>query len=99
MVSERQKELGIRIALGASPRQLLGWVLVRTSTLILVGVVLGTLGAIALARTMRGFLFEVSPYDPRTLAATGAVLIVVMLAAALGPARRAARVNPVETFK
>lgn len=99
MVTEREHELGIRVALGASSRQLLGWVLTRTSALVLVGVLFGLAGAIALARTMSSFLFEVSPYDLQTLTLTAAVLIAVTFAAAIGPARRAARINPIETLK
>lgn len=99
MVTEKEQELGIRIALGASSQQLLVWVLRRTGTLVLAGVALGVVGALTLARTMSSFLFEVSPYDPQTLAVTGFILIVVALAAALAPARRATRINPIETFK
>ena len=59
--------------------------LARTSKLVIPGIVLGTLGAFALANMIRGFLFEVSPYDPLTLVSTAGLLLLVTLVAALGP--------------
>jgi len=98
-VSERQREYGIRIALGAEGSQLVRRVLLQTAKLLSVGVVIGTVAAIALAQTLRTFLFEVAPYDPVVLALTIAILGAVTLVAATGPARRAARVDPAGTFK
>ena len=98
-VGERRDEFGIRLALGASQKQLLARVLLQASKLVVVGVVLGLGFAIALARTLRGFLFEVDPYDPVVLVSTAAVLVGATLAAALGPARRAARTDPVATLR
>ena len=65
----------------------------------LVSVALGVVGAIALARTITSFSCRSEPYDLQTLLTTALVLIVVTLAAALGPAPRAVRINPIETFK
>ena len=94
-VSERTREIGIRMALGARPRTIFRDVLVQGGWLVAAGSMLGLAGGAALSRWIRGLLFEVSPADPLTLAAAALGLAVVALLATLIPARRATRVNPV----
>jgi predicted permease len=98
-VSARRRELGIRAALGAAPAQLLGLVLREGVAMALVGLGLGALGSVALTRLMSGLLYDVAPLDALTFAAVGLVLLVVALAAALVPARRATRTAPVEVLR
>jgi putative ABC transport system permease protein len=95
LVSERTREIGIRMALGARPRTIFRAVLVQGGWLVAAGSMLGLAGGAALSRWIRGLLFEVSPADPLTLAAAALGLAVVALLATLIPARRATRVNPV----
>jgi predicted permease len=99
LVGERKRELGLRIALGAESRDLVGQVLGEAMKLVAVGVALGLAGAFALTRFLSGMLFHVAPHDPATMAATVVVIIAVALAAALVPARRASRVDPVESLR
>jgi putative ABC transport system permease protein len=95
VVSERTREIGIRMALGARQRTIFWDVLAVAGSLVAIGSVLGLAGGVALTRWIRGLLFQVSPADPATLAAATLGLVVVALLAALIPARRATRVNPV----
>jgi putative ABC transport system permease protein len=95
LVSERTREIGIRMALGARQRTIFRDVLAAAGSLVAIGSLLGLAGGVALTRWIRGLLFQVSPTDPLTLAAATLGLVVVALLAALIPARRAARVNPV----
>ena len=95
LVSERTREIGIRMALGARQRTIVRDVFAVAGSLVAIGSVLGLAGGVALTRWIRGLLFEVSPADPLTLAAATLALVVVALLAALIPARRATRVNPV----
>jgi putative ABC transport system permease protein len=93
-VAERTHEIGIRMAMGASESDVLWMVLRRTLILAGSGVVIGTLGALAVTRVLTRFLFEVAPGDPSTFLAVTAILLVVALLSAWIPARRAARVHP-----
>jgi ABC-type antimicrobial peptide transport system permease subunit len=95
LVNQGTRELGIRIALGASPRVILLLVLRHGAALAAGGVGLGMAGALVLTRSMQGLLFAVSPSDPVTFGAIAALLGVVALAACFIPARRAARVDPI----
>jgi predicted lysophospholipase L1 biosynthesis ABC-type transport system permease subunit len=95
VVSERTREIGIRMALGARQRTIFRDVLAAGGSLVAIGSVLGLAGGVALTRWIRGLLFQVSPADPLTLASATFGLIVVALLATLIPARRATRVNPV----
>ncbi|HYG61230.1 MAG TPA: FtsX-like permease family protein, partial [Thermoanaerobaculia bacterium] len=98
-VAERTHEIGIRAALGASPRQLLGLVVQRTLPLLVVGLILGGLGSLWLTRLMSGLLFGVEPGDPVNLAAVALAFAVVFVIATLLPARRAARIDPLLALK
>ena len=98
-VSQRTREIGIRIALGANRRTILGWVLKQGMLLSLVGVTIGTLAAIAFSRVLRGLLFGVAPTDVVTYLSVGGLLCIVALLACYIPARRATRVNPINVLK
>jgi predicted permease len=98
-VSRRTREMGVRLALGATRRDLIGLVLAQGLRLALAGVVLGALGAAALAQGLRGLLPGVSPTDPVTFAAIGALMTAVALLASYVPARRAARVDPMAALR
>ncbi len=99
VVSQRTKEIGIRSALGAEPRQLTKMFLLHGLRLSGVGVVVGLVVAAALGRWMSSLLFGVEPLDPAAyLTATGVILAAAALASYL-PARRAAAIDPIETLK
>ncbi len=93
-VSQRTHEIGIRMALGAEPRDVLKLVIGQGLKLALAGAAIGFAGALALTRLMNGLLFQVSPTDPVTFIGVTALLTVVALAASYLPARRAMRVDP-----
>jgi putative ABC transport system permease protein len=98
-VSERTNEIGIRVALGAASRDVVRLVLQEALILAGIAVVLGLAGSLALSRVLETLLFEVTPTDPATLASVcGAILIVSALAAIL-PARRAMRVDPIVALR
>ena len=98
-VAQRTRELGIRIALGAASRDVLLMVVRQGATLALIGIVIGSLGAIASTRWMRSMLFQVDPLDPITFAAVGLALAAVAISASWIPALRAARVSPVTAMR
>jgi putative ABC transport system permease protein len=93
-VSRRTNELGIRVALGASRRDVLMLVMRHGMMLALIGAAIGIAGALFLSRVMRSQLFGVQPTDPATFVAGACGLMVVVLAASYIPARRAMRVDP-----
>lgn len=94
IVGQRSREIGIRIALGASARTVLAMVLREGVAMTATGLVLGIAGALALTRFMSRLLFEVTPTDPATYGTTIGVLVGVAVAASLAPAIRAAREDP-----
>jgi len=94
MVSMRRREIGIRLALGAQRRQVLGEFMGWGVRVAGIGIVVGGGTAIALGRVLESQIPGVSPRDPLTLAGSAALLLVVTLAACVFPARRASRVNP-----
>jgi putative ABC transport system permease protein len=93
-VVQRTRELGIRLALGAPRRRLLGEVVGHGVALALLGVGLGLVGALAFTRLLQGLLFGVAPTDPAIFAATPVILAGVAVLASCLPARRATRVDP-----
>jgi predicted permease len=98
-VSQRRREIGIRIALGAAPAQVGGRILSVGGRLFLAGVVLGLGGSWMVGRAMQTILFEVPAFHLATLAGSGVILCLVALLACLIPARRAARVDPMEALR
>jgi predicted permease len=98
-VSQRQREIGIRLALGAQGRDVLQMVLRQGAKLALVGVAVGIGAAFGLTRLMRNLLFGVTAHDPLTFAAVSALLIFVALFACYIPARRALSVEPVVALR
>jgi putative ABC transport system permease protein len=98
-VSQRTREIGVRMALGARSEQVLGLVLREATTLAVVGIAVGLLTALALSRSLSTLLFNVSPRDPLAFAAAPLVLLLTAVVAAWLPARRAARVDPVEALR
>ena len=98
-VTQRISEIGIRIALGARSGDVFRIVIGDGLRLALLGVALGTGGALVLTRTLRGFLYGISASDPATFIATALLLTFVALAACYFPARRATRVDPIVALR
>jgi len=99
LVTERQREIGIRVALGASTAGIVRLVLRQGLSLSAMGIAGGVVGALALARLTGSLLFGVSPTDPTTYVAVGAVILLVALLACLIPAQRAIRVDPLVAIR
>jgi hypothetical protein len=98
-IRQRTQEIGVRMALGAQPAQVV-WLFVRRMlTPLAWGVVIGLIGAFGVGRFVRGMLIQTSPTDPLTLASITIVLLVVALVAAFRPARQAARLDPVDALR
>ena len=98
-VSQRAREIGIRIALGAEPRSVYRLILREAGRLTLLGIAIGLAGAVAAATLMRGLLFGVRSWDATTLGAVAIVLALAALAASFLTAHRAASVNPVDALR
>ncbi len=98
-VASRRYEIGVRLALGASPRRILRLVLGEGMALAAAGIAAGLVGALALAGVLARLLYGVSPRDPWTLACASVLLAVIALAAAWAPARQAARLHPTEALR
>jgi ABC-type antimicrobial peptide transport system permease subunit len=99
LVSQRTREIGIRVALGASRRRVVGLILREGAVMTGVGLALGVTGALALTRLMKALLFDVAPNDPVTFVSVGAVLAIVGVAASSLPALRASTVDPSVTIR
>jgi putative ABC transport system permease protein len=93
-VSQRTREIGTRLALGAAPASVLWLILRRGGRLALIGLAIGVVASFGLTRLLTSLLFDVGASDPITFASGAAVLAAVALAACLIPARRAMRVSP-----
>ena len=98
-VTRRTQELGVRVALGAERRDLLGMILGEGLRMSLMGVIIGIAGAFELTYLLSTFLFEVTPTDPLTFVVVGGVLVVSVCLASYFPARRATRVDPVVALR
>jgi putative ABC transport system permease protein len=99
LVSQRSNEIGLRMALGASPRDVSRLVLREGMLLAGIGLVLGLAGAVAATRLLTSILFEVKPGDPMTYVGVALLLAAVTLAASYIPARRASKVDPLVALR
>jgi putative ABC transport system permease protein len=98
-VSQRAREFGIRVALGAQPGQIIGMVVGQNLRIVALGLAAGLVAAIPATRLLRGLLFQVGPNDPMTFIAIGVMLSAVAIVASYLPARRGTQVDPVVTLK
>jgi len=98
-VANRTNEIGIRLALGAQPGQVRGMILRESAWLAAAGIVAGVGAALGLTRLVKSMLYGVQPWDPATMIGGVLVLLAVALAASWIPARRAARVQPMEALR
>jgi len=99
VVAQRTGELGVRLALGARPAELLKLVVGQGMWLACIGVALGVVAAFAGTRVLRGLLFGVAPSDPASFVVAIAVLGTAAFVACYGPARRAARIDPMTALR
>jgi putative ABC transport system permease protein len=99
VVAQRTREIGIRIALGAKPGEVLGMVLREGTLLSAVGIALGVPLAVLLGRALSSMLLDVQPLDPVVFTLAPAVLALAAFCATLIPARRATRVNPLTALR
>ena len=97
--TQRTQELGVRMALGASPRQILALLLRQGAQLVAAGLLFGLVGAWALTRAMSHMLVGVSPSDPLTSLSVAALLSFITLLACWIPARRAMRIDPIVALR
>ena len=98
-VSQRTREIGIRMALGAGKSAILNMIIGQGIKLALIGVAIGLAGALGLTRFLSGLLYGVKPGDPLTFVAVSALLIAVALFASYLPARQAAKVDPMVALR
>jgi putative ABC transport system permease protein len=98
-VTQQSQEIGIRIALGALPRDIYQFILKRGVRLVAIGIVFGLMGTMVVARLLGAFLFEVTPHDPATIATVVLLFTAVAILACGIPARRAARVDPMVALR
>jgi predicted permease len=98
-VANRRSEIGIRMALGAQPGQVRGMILRESTWLAGAGIVVGVAAALLLTRLVKSMLYGIQPYDPPTLAGGVLILLAVAVASSWIPARRAARVQPMEALR
>jgi putative ABC transport system permease protein len=99
MVTQRRREIGVRMALGARRREILAMVLLKGLRIALPGLVIGFVAALALSRLLRGFILGVAPGDPVTFLLMPAVLLLAIVVASLGPAGRASAVEPLTALR
>ena len=99
VVGQRRREIGIRVALGASRQRIVALISTQTLRLTLAGVAAGLFGALLLAPAIASQLYRVSAFDPLTLAAAAALIVAVALVSSIAPTRRAVRVDPVATLR
>jgi ABC-type antimicrobial peptide transport system permease subunit len=98
-VARRTHEIGIRMALGAQRRDVVGLVMRETLLLVAIGIFIGLSAALATTRLLTNLLYELKPNDPLTIALAGLLLLTVAALAGYLPARRAARVDPMEALR
>jgi len=98
-VSERTREIGLRVALGATPQRVMSLIVRAAARPVVVGFFIGIAGALALTGLLRSLLFDISPRDPLTFVTAPAILALVAFIAAFLPARRAARLDPMAALR
>jgi ABC-type antimicrobial peptide transport system permease subunit len=98
-VAQRTREFGLRVAMGAKPRDILRLILRESGTLTISGMAAGWILAALSARIVANAIYGVSPLDPLTYGAVGLVLVAVALAASYVPARRATKVDPMVALR
>jgi ABC-type antimicrobial peptide transport system permease subunit len=98
-VAQRTREVGIRMALGATRERIVRAVLFQGATIGIIGVGVGLAGALVFTRTLQNFVYGVSTLDPATIAAVSVLLVVVAAIASVVPALRAVRLNPVAALR
>jgi ABC-type lipoprotein release transport system permease subunit len=98
-VRQRSAEIGVRLALGATPGQMRRFVLRRGLAMIVAGIVLGLASAAAVTRFLEGWIYGIEPLDAATFAVCAAVMLAVAWAAILIPTRRASRIDPIQTLR
>jgi ABC-type antimicrobial peptide transport system permease subunit len=98
-VTQRTREIGVRVALGAQRGDVLRLVMRRGMLMVGIGLAIGTAGALALGRIVAGLLYGVTPADPPTMVTVAVFLAAVAMVATYLPARRAARVDPIAALK
>jgi ABC-type antimicrobial peptide transport system permease subunit len=99
LVTRRTREIGVRLALGATPRDVMRQMLRESLGLTIAGLALGLVLAIAIARLLSALLYGVSPIDPLVLTASAALLAATLLLAAYLPTRRATRIDPTTALR
>ena len=99
LVAQRRREIGVRMALGATPGSIVALTLAFAARSTAAGLLIGAAGALVMTRWLRALLFQIAPGDPRPIAAPALLLVIVALIAAAGPARRAARLDPMTTLR
>jgi ABC-type antimicrobial peptide transport system permease subunit len=99
LVAERTREIGVRIALGARPQDMLAMILRRAALLTGVGVTLGIALAAGMARLSANLIFGVHPYDPVVFVSITAAIVATTLLVSWGPARRAASIDPMRALR
>jgi putative ABC transport system permease protein len=98
-VAQRTHEIGIRMALGANPVQVMGMVVRQGMTLTLIGIAIGIVGAFGVTRTLGSMLYQVTTSDPATFVGVAILFALVAIAACYVPARRAMRVDPMVALR
>jgi ABC-type antimicrobial peptide transport system permease subunit len=98
-IAQRTREIGLRMALGASHGRVRGMVMRQVVWMTMVGGILGLAGAIGLGRGAKSLLFQLEGYDPMVLTASALLLTLVALAAGLVPAQRASKIDPMRALR